>query len=102
MAGHQHAPDARMVVVLLQHLDIGVRHALFGVKGPRALTARPGHDISYLLEERMRLVIGIGELTQPLGAGAVEDDLDLVTCVFELLCDHHGVDRCDGDSERGH
>jgi len=91
-----------MVVVPLQYLDIGVRHTLFGFERPRAVAACPRHNVPHLLKERVCLVPRVGELTQPLGAGAVEDDLDVVTGLFELLCDHHGVDRCDGDSERGH
>src|SRR5919106_2373163 len=72
--GHQ-AANARVVVLLLEQLDVRVVDAFLGIEGAGAVAAGTGDHIPHVLEQPVRLVLRIGQQAQPLRTGTVEDQL---------------------------
>src|SRR6266568_5258023 len=88
----QQRPQAWMVLVLVQQVDVLALEVVGGVEGVGAGGARPGDLIPDRGKEPVRAMVGLGQLADPGGASTVEDQPDLVAGLFEFLGGHHGVD----------
>jgi hypothetical protein len=62
MTRRQQTADAWVIVVLLQHLHIGVGYAFLGVECAGAVSAGAGNDVTHLLEQAVRIVIAVRPL----------------------------------------
>ena len=72
-----------MLLVLVEKLDAAGLHPSANPVGVGAVLAGSSDLVADLAEEAAVSVIGVGEGGNPLGAGAVEDDYDVVARLFE-------------------
>ncbi len=74
-----------MSLELTHELDAALFYLFFDAEGLRAISAGTLDLVLYRFEVFVVLVVRVGELSDPLGAGPVEDDGNLVVLFLELL-----------------